>query len=393
MFNRRDFLWRSSLLSLAPTVPAFLANTARAAEVKPDDRILVVIQLDGGNDGINTVVPFADEDYAIHRKQLKLPMDQLIKLDDEVGLHQAMGDFGKLWESDRLAVVQGVGYPNPNRSHDVSMAIWQTCSFDRQEHNTHGWLGRALDQTPRPKDGSPSAMLVGDEQPPIAIRGRRSVASAINRIDEFTLPDTVVTSNAGTDLSSNDLASFVQRSAVDAFATAERLSDLAAKPDTGASYPNTKLANRLSLISRLIKSGFGTRVFYAVQSGYDTHAAQLPSHFRLLRELSSGVFAFLEDLRASKLDDRVAVLCFSEFGRRVKENASLGTDHGTAGPVFLASPSINSGLHAKTPSLGDLAKGDLKMSVDFRQVYSSVLKDWLGISPAFTQEPLDLFSA
>ncbi len=393
MFDRRDFLKRSSLLSLAPTVPAFLANAARATEAEDDGRILVVIQLDGGNDGINTVVPFADEAYAKHRKRLKLPTDRLIKLNDEVALHQAMGDFGKLWESDRLAVVQGVGYPNPNRSHDVSMAIWQTCSFDRQEHNTHGWLGRALDETQRPADGSPSAMLVGNEQPPIAIRGRRSVAAAIERIDEFRLPETTVAANVGSDASANDLTSFVQRSSVDALATAERLSDLATKPDANATYPNTKLADRLSLISRLIKSGFGTRVFYAVQSGYDTHAAQLPSHFRLLRELSGGVFAFLEDLRAAKLDDRVTVLCFSEFGRRVKENASLGTDHGTAGPVFLAGPGVNAGLHAKTPRLSDLAKGDLKMSVDFRQVYSSVLNDWLGIQPAFAQEPLKLFKA
>jgi len=393
MFNRREFLKRSSLLSLAPTVPAFLANTARAAEAKPDDRILVVIQLDGGNDGINTVVPFADEGYAKYRKELKLPTDRLIKLNDEVGLHQAMGDFGKLWETDRLAVVQGAGYPNPNRSHDVSMAIWQTCSFDPQEHNTHGWLGRALDQVQRPQDGSPAAMLVGDEQPPIAIRGRRSVAAAIDRIDEFTLPESAVTSKAGPDVSANDLTSFVQRSSVDAFATAERLSELAAKPDAGASYPNTTLANRLSLISRLIKSGFGTRVFYAVQSGYDTHAAQLPSHFRLLRDLSSGVFAFLEDLRVSKLDDRVTVLCFSEFGRRVKENASLGTDHGTAGPVFLVGPGINAGLHSKTPNLNNLAKGDLKMSVDFRQIYSSVLSEWLEIPHNMEQKPLDLFDA
>jgi len=393
MLDRRDFLKRSSLLSLAPTVPTFLANAARATEAKMDDRILVVIQLDGGNDGINTVVPFADEGYAKHRKRLKLSTDRLIKLNDEVGLHQAMGDFGKLWESERLAVVQGVGYPNPNRSHDVSMAIWQTCSFDRQEHGTHGWLGRALDETRRPVDGSPAAMLVGDEQPPIAIRGRRSVAAAIERIDEFTLPETTVALDTDANASASDLTSYVQRSSVDAIATAERLSELASKPDASTTYPSTKLANRLSLISRLIKAGFGTRVFYAVQSGYDTHAAQLPSHFRLLRELSGGIYAFLEDLRAAKLDDRVAVLCFSEFGRRVKENASLGTDHGTAGPVFLAGPGVNSGLHAQTPNLGDLAKGDLKMSVDFRQVYASLLEDWLAIPHSMPQEPLPLFDA
>lgn len=391
MFHRRDFLKRSSLLSLAPTVPAFLANTARAAEAEKDARILVVIQLDGGNDGINTVVPFADEGYAKHRKQLRLPTAQLIKLNDEVGLHGAMQDFRKLWESDRLAVVQGVGYPNPNRSHDVSMAIWQTCSFDEKEHNGHGWLGRALDQTQKPKDGSPAALLVGNEQPPIAIRGRRSVAAAINRIDEFSLPDVQPIANANPASTSDDLAAFVQRSSLDAYTTAERLSTVAEKPDQSARYPSSDIARRLGLISRLIKSEFGTRVFYTVQSGYDTHAAQLQTHFRLLRDLSSAVFAFLEDLRASKLDDRVAILCFSEFGRRVTENASFGTDHGTAGPVFLAGPHVKPGLHARTPSLSDLEDGDLKMSVDFRRIYSSILQNWLRTRP-LESEPLDLFA-
>lgn len=392
MFNRREFLQRSSLLSLAPTVPAFLANTARAVENRQDDRILVVIQLDGGNDGINTVVPFADQGYARHRRRLRLPPSLLVKLNDKLALHPSMEDFGKLWESERLAIVQGVGYPNPNRSHDVSMAIWQTCSFDENEHNRHGWLGRALDQTTRPQDGSPAALLIGTEPPPIAIRGRRSVAAAINRIDEFTLPNAVGTQKPGSKTATDDLASFLQRSSLDAIATAQRLSELAAKPDPGASYPSTALANRLRLVSRLIKSGFGTRVFYAVQSGYDTHAAQLPAHAVLLRDLSRAVFAFLEDLRASQLDDRVAVLCFSEFGRRVAENASIGTDHGTAGPVFLAGPGIKAGLHAETPSLGDLSAGDLKMSVDFRRVYSAVLKSWLGISSTLAHEPLDLFA-
>lgn len=183
----------------------------------------------------------------------------------------------------------------------------------------------------------------------------------------------------------------MQRSSLDAYATAERLRDIAKRPDKSAIYPNSDLATRLSLISRLIKSEFGTRVFYTVQSGYDTHAVQLQTHFRLLRDLSGAVFAFLEDLRASKLDDRVTILCFSEFGRRVTENASLGTDHGTAGPVFLAGPNVKPGLHTKRSSLGELGDGDLKMSVDFRRIYSSVLQKWLRTRP-LESEPLDLFA-
>lgn len=396
MYDRRDFLKHSSLLALTPTVPCFLAQTARAAAPRKDDRVLVVIQLDGGNDGINTLVPFADDGYAKNRKRLRLPKGRLIKLGDQVGLHPSMGDFGKLWESQRLAVVQGVGYPNPNRSHDISMAIWQTCQFDRQEQNTHGWLGRALDQGSRPKDGSPTAFFIGDEQPPVALRGRRSVAAAVNRIEDFVLPERAVTAKPNQPDPSENLEAFLQRTSLDAYITAERLTEIAKKSAGGSSYPRTTLAGRLRLISRLIKAGFGTRVFYAVQSGYDTHAAQLPNHSGLLRELSGAVFAFLEDLRAVKLDDRVAVICFSEFGRRVKENASLGTDHGTAGPVFLAGPKVKAGLHAKYPSLADLENGDLKMSVDFRRIYAALLEHWLGIRSknalVGSFKPLDLFN-
>lgn len=391
MLHRREFLKRSSLLSLTPTVPEFVSQAAAAAEPNRHDRALVVIQLSGGNDGINTVVPFADEGYRKHRKSLRLPTDQLIKLDESnglhgpIGLHGVMGGFGKLWDSDRLAIVQGVGYPNPNRSHDVSMSIWQTCRFDPKQHHTHGWLGRALDQASQPTDGAPTALLIGDQQPPIALRGRRSVASAMHRLDEFKLGAKSVKPVLGKSErweSGDNLTAFVQRTSVDAYTTAERLSELAGKSDPSASYPSGELAQRLRLISRLIKSGFGTRVYYAAQSGYDTHAGQQGTHARLLRRLSDSVFAFLEDLRTAKLDDRVAVLCFSEFGRRVTENASQGTDHGTAGPVFLAGRGVNAGLHADTPSLTDLEDGDLKMSIDFRRVYASVLQHWLRVESA-----------
>ena len=256
MFDRRSMLKRSGLIALAPSVPVFLTRCAdAAAEGKSDGRKLVIIQLDGGNDGINTLVPFADDGYAKNRQRLRLPKDRLIKLGDQVGLHPSMGDFGKLWESQRLAVVQGVGYPNPNRSHDISMAIWQTCQFDRREQNTHGWLGRALDQASRPKDGSPAAFLIGDEQPPVALRGRRSVAAAVNRIEDFVLPDSTVTAKPNQPVPSENLESFLQRTSLDAYTTADRLAEIAKKSAGGSSYPRTTLAGRLQLISRLIKAG------------------------------------------------------------------------------------------------------------------------------------------
>lgn len=384
MYSRREFmkatLQTSTLVALAPTVPAFLAQTARAAGPDKDGRILVVLQLDGGNDGINTVVPFADEGYARHRRVLRLPTKDLIKLNDQVGLHPSLGDLAKLLESGQLAIVQGVGYPNPNRSHFESMAIWHTARLDPEDRQGYGWIGRALDGDRPPAQGAPASLFVGRQDLPAALRGRRSVASAMSRPEELLLsaeidPRPALFPKAPPD----DLAAFVQRSTLDAYATADRIAALVRAKDTGTSYPGSGLGSRLQLIARLLKAGMGTRVFYTIQAGYDTHAAQLRTHADLLFELSIALQAFLKDLTAAGLAERVVVLAFSEFGRRVAENDSEGTDHGTAGPVFLVGPGVQGGLVGKPPRLLDLEGGDLRMGLDFRQVYASVLEDWLGL--------------
>lgn len=380
MLTRRDVLKRSSLLALAPVVPGFLAHTARAAVPRRDGRVLVVIELNGGNDGINTVVPFADEGYARHRKTLRLQKDRLVKINDKVGLHPSLGNLSKLLEAAHLAIVQGVSYPNPSRSHFQSMATWHSARLDPEEHRGPGWLGRALDTAGK----GASALLVGSGPPPVALRGRRALASAIERIEDFTLaagadPRKALVS-PGRDEPGDYLAAFVQRSMLDAYATADRLTELAADKDD-ARYPQSGLASRLRLISRLLKAGLDARVYYTLQSGYDTHSGQLFPHSNLLFELSGALQAFLDDLTAAKLADRVTVLLFSEFGRTVAENGSGGTDHGTAGPVFVAGPAIKGGLVGTTPSLLDLdpKHGDLRRSLDFRQVYATVLEDWLGL--------------
>ena len=383
MLSRRDFLARSSLVALAPTVPLFLARSLRAATPQQDSRVLVVIQLDGGNDGINTVVPFKDEGYAKYRKSLRLPTNDLIKINDRVGLHPALRTASRLLDSGRLTILQGVGYPNPNRSHFKSMAIWHTARM-KPEKDSPGWLGRALDGGHAPADGSPASALIGLGSPPRALRGERSLSAALAHLDDLVL-------NGATDPRkalmptppAGDVKAFVRRSMLDAYTTAERLKDAARIKDAGAAYPGTGLSTRLRLIARLLKAGFGTRVYYTVQPGYDTHYSQLPQHANLLDELGGALRAFLDDLKNAKLDDRVIVLVFSEFGRRVAENGSLGTDHGTAGPVLLAGPRVKSGLVAETPSLLDLQEGDLRMGLDFRQVYATVLQDWLGL-PART---------
>jgi uncharacterized protein (DUF1501 family) len=405
MLSRRDFLKRSSLLALAPAVPGFLARTARAAVPQRDGRVLVVLELNGGNDGINTVVPFADEGYAKHRKTLRLSKDRLVKVADKVGLHPSLGNFGKLLEAGQLVVAQGVSYPNPSRSHFRSMATWHTARLDAEEHKRPGWLGRGLDAAGK----GASALLVGAGPPPVAIRGRRSIASAIERPEDFSLaagadPRRALAPSPPTPLprgergeegpspptplprgergrgEGDDLAAFVQRSMLDAYATADRLARMAGDKDD-VRYPQSGLASRLRLIARLLKAGLDTRVYHVLQSGYDTHSAQLFTHGNLLFELSAALKAFLDDLAAAKLAERVVVLLFSEFGRTVRENGSAGTDHGTAGPVFLAGPAVKGGLVGTTPSLLDLdpEHGDLRRSLDFRQVYATVLEDWLGL--------------
>jgi uncharacterized protein (DUF1501 family) len=392
MFSRRAFLRStlggSSLVALTPTVPGFLAQTAQAAAPFRDGRVLVVVQLDGGNDGINTLVPFADPGYAKNRRVLRLPRERLLKLTREAGLHPAMREAAKLWEAGRLAIVQGVGYPNPSRSHFRSMAIWQTANVDLPRDGdvadvetlaSLGWLGRALDGGSRPADGAPGAGFVGKGSLPVALRGRRSVAADLSRPEELVLGRSADPKKAVLAADEGDLASFVRRSTLDAYASSERVVGLLGGSDGSARYPATALAGQLRTVARLLKGGIGTRVLYTSQEGYDTHTSQLVHHADLLAELAGAIGAFLDDLAEAKLADRVVVLAFSEFGRRVQENGSGGTDHGTAGVVFLAGPGVKGGLVGQAPGLLDLQNGDLKMTVDFRRVYATVLESWLGV--------------
>ena len=377
--TRRGFLRQSSLIAMAPVIPSFLRSTAHATDNNGNERILVVVQLDGGNDGINTVVPFVNDGYAQHRKELRFKEDRLITLTDEVALHRSLRPVADLLDGGRFAIVQGVGYPNPNRSHDVSMAVWQTARFDREDHESFGWLGRAMDERKAAAGAAADSVLLGSESPPVALRGRRSTSVAMAHLTDLKLRDSLTPSRAGTE-QSDDLTGFARRASLDARETAKLIDEIAGAAGHGRSdYPETQLAGRLNSIAQLIKSGFSTPVYYAIQAGYDTHAAQLPIHARLLSELAGALKAFQDDLESAGLADRVLTLCFSEFGRRVAENGSLGTDHGTAGPVFVMGSKVSPGLLGRPADLTDLDSGDLKMQFDFRQVYASLLRDWLSI--------------
>lgn len=378
MLNRRSLLKHSSLFALGPTVPAFLAQAAQAvADAKASNRKLVIIQLDGGNDGINTVVPFADEGYAKHRKNLRIQSDRLLKINDQVGLHPAMRGARELLDDGQLAIVQGVGYPNPNRSHFRSMAIWHTARFHESEHNDYGWAGRALDGAKR--QAGANAIYVGHEKIPIALRGRRCIATSLLNADDLNIRLPVDTSSSQSFAADTDITAFVNRTVTNAYVTSAELEAAAKAPANDARYPDTRLGHRMKLIAQLIKTDQPTHIYYTSQAGYDTHSIQIPAHFRLLSELSSAVKAFIDDVSASGLSGDVVLMTFSEFGRRVSENGSIGTDHGTAGPVFLAGRPIQAGLHGTTPSMTNLEDGDLRMNVDFRSVYHDLLTNWLEL--------------
>jgi uncharacterized protein (DUF1501 family) len=372
MFNRREFLKTSSLLALAPTVPVFLARTAGATTAAKDNRVLVVVQLDGGNDALNTVVPFADPDYIRLRPNLGISQNDVIRLNDTLGLHPALRPLERLMDAGHLAVVPGVGYPNPSRSHFTGMAVWHTALLDPADHTGYGWLGRALDSS----SGSSCAV---HGSVPNALRGRRSRAMALLDLQEMFLANTAVSRDVPSNADTDNLLAFIRRQAADGYATADQIAELVRQSQEG-SYPSTGLARRLQLVGRLLRANLGARVLYAVQSGYDTHSGQRFTHRGLLEDFAGAVAAFFTDLRAAGLADRVALLAFSEFGRTIQENASGGTDHGTAGCVFLAGPGVKGGVCGAMPSLTDLDNGEPRMTTDFRRVYATVLEDWLGLS-------------
>jgi uncharacterized protein (DUF1501 family) len=391
MFStRRDFLKTSSLVALGATVPGFVSRTAAAAP--PADRpgardtILVVIQLTGGNDGLNTVIPFRDENYAGLRPTLRQPVAQIRRVNDDIGLHPSMTGLADLLHDRALCIVQGVGYPNPNQSHFRSMDIWQSASTGRQPAD--GWIGRGLRAVP----GAASFHLAGSNEPaPLALSGAPVRVPTISSLQDFQVrvagvsgadarrQRTVIEREAAPAAGGGDLLDFVRRTAVNTYASSHRLGAVGSGYRPRVPYPNTELANHLRLAAQLIDAGLGARLFYVALDGFDTHAAQGPAHANLLRQVSDAMTAFYRDLAARGHQDRILLMTFSEFGRRARENGSRGTDHGSAAPMLLVGGRVRPGLVGAHPSLTELEAGNLRHHTDFRQVYAAVLDRWLGV--------------
>jgi uncharacterized protein (DUF1501 family) len=436
--TRREFL-RSTVLTgaLSWTVPSFLANTFSALQADAVDKatqvttgkdgsILVVLQMAGGNDGLNTVVPYANDHYHKARPRLGLDDKKILKINDALGFHETLAGFKELYDAGHLSVIQGVGYPNPNRSHFRSTEIWQTAS-DAEKIEASGWLGRYFDsacsgceptvavnlgrQMPQAFTSKhPVGVSLDSPQNYRFVSGDRTKAGEMSATEEsfrkLNEPDSEMIENAGGTVAAiggpvrhkGSVLDFLERTALDAQVSSDKIRAIAGRVENKATYPASQLGNSLKLVAKLIGGGLPTRIFYVSQGGYDTHTNQVGAHERLLKELGDSVKAFVEDMKAQGNMSRVLVMTFSEFGRRVAENASSGTDHGAAAPMFVIGNKIKAGLLGEYPSLApaDLFQGDLKYQVDFRRVYAGVLEGWLKTKSSTVLgqsfKPLDLLA-
>ncbi len=396
--NRRDFLSTSALLGFCPTVPLFLARAARAGAVAgADDTVLVVLQLFGGNDGLNTVVPFRDPLYYKARPTLAVPKADSIGITDDLAFHPSLKPLAKLFGDKQLSIVQGVGYPNPSQSHFRSNDIWQTAVM--AEDTSSGWLGRGL----REKELAAFHLSgSGTDSAPLALSGAPKRVPSIGSLAEFQLQGFGATRAArqahlsavqATSVAPpvapmpasgpGSLLDFVERTAAETYASSDRLKHLAQK-SSAATYPASSLGTRLKLAAQLIDAGVSARLFYVTQEGYDTHAGQGGAkgvHANLLKDLAESLAAFWADIASRGHGKRVMVMTFSEFGRRVGENGSEGTDHGEAAPLFVLGGRPKSNLIGSRPDLTKAVAQNLPFEIDFRRVYADVLGNWLGIPP------------
>jgi uncharacterized protein (DUF1501 family) len=389
--QRRRFLQSSALASTLLLVPKFLhaldrPETRLAARLRDAPtgkaRRLIVVQLSGGNDGLNTIVPYRNDLYYKARPSLALKStDGILPLSDDLGLHPRMTGLKSLYDQGQLTVLNAVGYPNPDRSHFRSMDIWQTGSGSEQLLTT-GWLGRYLDSSCA-GCALPYQALEVDDTLSLALKGQLRKGLAVKTPGKFhQLTQSRYLSRLSQEAAPAAAASeldYLYKTLAETASSADYLYEKSKVHTSTATYPNTDLGRNLKTTAELITSGVESRVYYLALSGFDTHVRQHEQQGRLLGELSDGLAALAADLQKNGEWDNTLVMVFSEFGRRVTQNASNGTDHGTANNVFLLSGALRKpGLLNGPASLADLDQGDLRYQVDFRSLYASILADWLG---------------
>jgi len=384
MLDRRDFI-RLGGLAFLPCLTgtafgrAFAAvgddpATAGAAfGIGPHHRILILVELSGGNDGLNTVVPHEDERYRALRPRLALPSADLVPLGGGFALHGALRPLATAWEARELAVVQGLGYPAPNRSHFRSIEIWETGS-DSDEFLGDGWLARTIRGAERPKERAADSIILGRDDPgPLDGEGLSNIvlgepgefARRARRLDPAPGPGGRSALDHILEVSDE-----IRRAAE---VIEERRKNA---PALGVTFPTTRFGQQCETAAQLLAAELPIAVVKLFHGGFDTHANQLPTHARLLGELAGGLAALRDALVKAKVWDRVHVATYSEFGRRAGENGSGGTDHGAAAPHFVLGGKVKGGLHGAAPDLGELADGDLRFTTDYRRLYATIREKW-----------------
>ena len=354
------------------------------------ENTLVVVQLTGGNDFMNTVVPYTSEHYYDARKKIVIQQDQVLPINDALGLNAHAAPLKRLYDEGKMAIIQGIGYPNSNRSHFRGMDIWHTCEPDRV--GNEGWVGLAVRELdPQAANvltgvnigmGLPRAMAVTGV--PVTSIGDLEGYGVMNRLEKESLRNKSLTTFKNIydqAIGTGPVSEYIGKTGIDILKGADMLADVADKYESSVEYADNVIAKNLRDVARIHLAGLGTRIFYTAHGGYDTHANEMPTHPKLMQELSGAISDFFDDLEEHGAADDVTMLVFTEFGRRMRDNGS-GTDHGSGGGAFLFGNQVNGGLYAEYPSLdpADWEHGeDLKHTFDFRGVYGTVLEQWMGV--------------
>jgi len=384
LIKRRGFLQIGSLVTATVMMPKFLKAFEQPHVVPPGNKVVVVLQLSGGNDGLNTVIPFRNDIYYKQRPKLGIEKSAALQLTDEVGLHPALTAFKGLYDDGSLGILNSVGYPNPDRSHFRSMDIWQSASNSNDYVNT-GWIGRYLDAQCNGCD-KPTQALEIDDVLSLALKGDRVKGLALQ--DPRRLFGTShaqffkdIANNYYSDDHHEQPVDYLYKTMSETISSADYIFKQSRSNPSSAAYPPTELGNSLKTIASLIFSEINTKIYYVSLGSFDTHVNQDNQQQRLFTQMNNAVEAFVKDLKQHNRFNDVLLFSFSEFGRRVAQNASGGTDHGTANNMFLVSGGLKQkGIINPMPNLADLKDGDLKHTIDFKQVYATVLDKWLGVN-------------
>lgn len=380
LFKRKEFLQIGSLATASLMMPKFLQAFEKKAAVPAGNKVVIVIQFNGGNDGLNTVIPITNDIYYRERSTIGIKKDIALSITDEVGLNPALIAFKGLYDDGNLAILNNVGYPNPDRSHFRSMDIWQSASASNQYWNT-GWLGRYLDTQcngcSKPTqalelDDTLSLALKGNDNNGLAFKDPRRLYSTSN--EKFYKDINSAHQNE------HSPVDYLYKTMSETLSSADYIFQQSKLHPTASEYPKSGLGQDLKTIASLILSEINTKVYYVSLGSFDTHANQQQQQKRLFDELNEAVKAFTNDMKKNNRFDDVLMMTFSEFGRRVSQNASNGTDHGTANNMFFIGGALKEkGILNDMPNLADLTDGDLKYKVDFRNVYATVINKWLGV--------------